>query len=78
MTPNDTRNGYSHEILEDEEKLEPIAVIGFSFRFPQDATSVEDFWKMLVEKRNAMTEWPQDRLHLESFYHPEIGRKETV
>jgi hypothetical protein len=76
--------GYAHEKVEqaeaflEEDLLEPVAIVGFSFRFPQDATSTQSFWEMLVEKRNAMTEWPEDRLKLDSFYHPEIGRKENV
>lgn len=57
---------------------EPIAIIGFSFRFPQDGISAEAFWAMLMEKRNAMTEWPEDRLNLEAFYHPDGTRKENV
>lgn len=57
---------------------EPIAIIGFSLRFPQDAISAEAFWEMLVEKRNAMTDWPEERLNLEAFYHPDGTRKENV
>lgn len=26
--------------------LDPIAIIGLSFKFPQDATSQESFWKI--------------------------------
>ena len=61
----------------DEDMLEPIAIIGFSFRFPKEATSGEAFWRMLVEKRSAMTEWPKERLNVDSFYHSGDGRKET-
>jgi acyl transferase domain-containing protein len=57
--------------------LEPIAIIGFSFRFPQEAISQEGFWRMLVEKRSAMTDWPKERLNVDSFYHPGKGRKES-
>ena len=59
-------------------RLEPIAVVGFSIKFPQDATSHESFWKMLMEKRCSMTEWPQDRLNLDAFYHPDSSRPDTV
>ncbi|KNG88668.1 polyketide synthase [Aspergillus nomiae NRRL 13137] len=47
----------------------PIAVIGFSLKFPGDANSSEAFWRMLEEKRCAMTEWPVDRVNLEAFIH---------
>ena len=42
----------------DEDKPEPIAVVGLSIKLPQDATSPESFRKMLVEGRSAMTEFP--------------------
>ena len=58
--------------------LEPIAIIGFSLRFPQDATSAESFWKMLIEGRCAMTKVPEDRWTLASFYHPDGKRSNSV
>lgn len=50
--------------------IEPVAVIGFSLKFPQDATSPEGFWEMMAGKRSAMTEFPADRLNIDAFYHP--------
>jgi Beta-ketoacyl synthase, N-terminal domain len=61
-----------------QEKIEPIAVVGFSLKFPQDATSPESFWKMLVEKRCATTQIPEDRLKLDSFYGTDKNRNDTV
>lgn len=58
--------------------LEPIAVIGFSFKFPQGATSSAALWKMFEEKRCAMTEWPSDRINLDAFYHVDQNRCDTV
>lgn len=58
--------------------LEPIAIVGFSLKFPQDATSQEAFWSMLMEKRCAMTEWPSDRLNIEAYHHPDKDRLDTV
>ena len=60
------------------EPYEPLAVVGFSLKFPQEATSVEGFWKMLLEKRCAMTEWPEDRLNIDAFYHPDNTQRGTV
>jgi acyl transferase domain-containing protein len=48
--------------------MEPIAVIGFSLKFPQDAESPVSFWKMLEEKRCALTEWPKDRINLDGYF----------
>jgi acyl transferase domain-containing protein len=47
---------------------DPIAIIGFSLRFPQDADSAEAFWEMLYNGRCAMTEVPADRFAINSFY----------
>lgn len=58
--------------------LEPVAVVGFSLKFPQDAVSADSFWKMLVEKRCAMTEFPEDRINLNAFYNPDTDRSDTV
>lgn len=57
---------------------ESIAIIGFSLKFPQDATSSETFWDMLMQKRSACTEFPKDRLNVEAFYHPDPKRPDTV
>ncbi|KAL4947728.1 hypothetical protein BDW69DRAFT_189927 [Aspergillus filifer] len=47
--------------------LDPIAVVGFSLKFPQDADSAETFWEMLYSGRCAMTEIPEDRFAIDSF-----------
>ncbi|PVH93340.1 ketoacyl-synt-domain-containing protein [Periconia macrospinosa] len=57
--------------------LEPIAIIGFSSEFGGSATSPDNLWDMLIERRSAMTPWPAERLTWGSFYHPEGSRKET-
>ena len=54
----------------ESDKLEPIAIIGLSLRLPQDATSPEAFWKLLMEKRSAMTDVPSDRFNVEAFHQP--------
>ena len=68
-------NGISHQ---PNEKGVPIAVVGFSFKFPQEATSSEGFWAMLTDKRCCMTDWPEDRLNNDAFYHPNSSRPDTV
>jgi acyl transferase domain-containing protein len=57
---------------------EPIAITGLSFKFPQDATSYETFWEMLSQGRNAMTDFPNSRLNLHAFHHPDPNRMDTV
>ncbi|MCJ1437217.1 hypothetical protein MMC27_006603 [Xylographa pallens] len=48
--------------------LEPIAIIGMSMKFPQGVESSESFWKMLLKKHCASTEYPKDRMNIEAFY----------
>ena len=62
----------------DQDALEPIAVLGFSVNFPQDAISAASFWQMLGEGRSAMTEVPQNRFNVNAFYHPNPERLDTV
>ena len=68
--PDDAHNAHDF--------LEAIAVIGFSFKYPQDAISPASLWSMLEEKRCAMTEWPKDRINLDAFYHRDEDRDEKV
>jgi hypothetical protein len=74
-------NGFGdHTPLTDEEpdKLEPIAVIGLAVKFPQDATSQESFWQMLLDGRSAMTEVPKNRMNIDAYYHPDKDHVGTV
>ena len=59
-------------------RIEPVAVIGMSFGFPQDATSSDSFWKMLMEQRNTATDIPPDRLNVDAIYHPDPNRRGQV
>ncbi|PLN79543.1 hypothetical protein BDW42DRAFT_172734 [Aspergillus taichungensis] len=61
-----------------EDKLQPLAVIGLSFKFPQDATSSESFWDMLVQGRCASTKFPSSRMTIDSHHHPDRDRLDTI
>ena len=58
----------------DQDKMQPVAVVGMACRYPDDATSPEDFFKMLSEGRSAWSEVPKDRYKIDSYYHPDKGR----
>ena len=60
------------------DKTEPIAVVGFSFQFPQEAINSDAFWQVLRNKRCVMTEWPRDRVNIDAFHHPDSKRPDTV
>lgn len=44
-----------------------IAVVGFSFKLPQDVEDVDSFWHVLQNRQNLMTRWPESRINAESF-----------
>ncbi|KAI1499235.1 hypothetical protein F5X99DRAFT_390720 [Biscogniauxia marginata] len=47
--------------------MEDIAVVGFSFKLPQDNDNISRFWDTLQNRRNLMTEWPASRINVDSF-----------
>lgn len=61
-----------------QDKMEPIAIIGFSMRFPENATTPEGFWEILQNGRSVMTEVPHDRFKVDGFYDPDASRPDTV
>jgi len=71
-------NGDSHTHIPTEDQSMPIAVIGIGCRFPGDATSPDDFWKLISEGRSAHSEIPKDRFNIDAFYHPAGERKGSV
>lgn len=56
----------------------PIAIVGMAFRFPQGAEDSESFWQMLVDKRNAATEFPKERFNVDAFWHHDSKRDGVV
>lgn len=47
----------------------PIAIVGMGMRLPGGVGSAEDFWDMLVNKRDGLSDTPESRYNAESFYH---------
>lgn len=56
----------------------PIAIVGMGCRFPQDATSPEKLWDMMLCKRSARTDIPNNRFNVDAFYHPDSVRNGMV
>lgn len=70
LTENDTNPQIGHRV--------PIAIVGFSSILPGDGTDPRSFWQMLLEKRSAMTESPENRVNMKGWYYPETGRPGRV
>ncbi|KAL8893510.1 MAG: hypothetical protein Q9192_005191 [Flavoplaca navasiana] len=77
-SPQNDQRPREQNIRLDQKEVEPIAIIGFSSKFPQDAESPEGFWQLLLDGRSAMTEVPKDRFNIDSFYHPNANRLDTL
>lgn len=58
--------------------LPPLAVVGFSFKFPEDATSSDSFWQMLLDGRCVSSEFPADRLNIDAHYYPDRNRLDSI
>ncbi|MBJ8338371.1 SDR family NAD(P)-dependent oxidoreductase [Antrihabitans sp. YC3-6] len=43
------------------ERSEPVAIVGVGCRYPGDVTSRDTFWDMLIEGRDVVGEFPEDR-----------------
>jgi acyl transferase domain-containing protein/NADPH:quinone reductase-like Zn-dependent oxidoreductase/SAM-dependent methyltransferase/acyl carrier protein len=50
-----------------------IAIIGIGCRFPGGVNDAESFWKLLVERMDAVNDVPADRWNVERYYDPEPG-----
>ena len=48
-----------------------IAIVGFSFKGPQEAESAAGLWEVLQNGKNVMTEWPATRVNLDPYYTAE-------
>ncbi|AKH85658.1 hypothetical protein AA958_29290 [Streptomyces sp. CNQ-509] len=46
---------------------DPVAIVGIGCRFPGGVDGPDDFWRLLTEGRDAVTEVPADRWDLEQF-----------
>ena len=61
-----------------EQNMEPIAVVGLSLKFPEDATSPDGFWSMMLEKKCASKDFPEERMNIDSYYDPDNKTLNTV
>jgi acyl transferase domain-containing protein/NADPH:quinone reductase-like Zn-dependent oxidoreductase/acyl carrier protein len=50
---------------------EPIAIIGFSFRFPGGINTSEELWDLLLNGKDALEEIPASRWNIDDYYDPD-------
>lgn len=58
--------------------MDDIAIIGMSCRFPGEASSIEGLWEMVENGRCAYSDFPEDRINIDGFYHPDGHRQGSV
>jgi acyl transferase domain-containing protein len=57
---------------------EPIAIVGMGCRFPGEVENPSDFWQLLRQQKDAITEIPDDRWDLSKYYHPDPNHPGTM
>ncbi|MDI3287044.1 beta-ketoacyl synthase N-terminal-like domain-containing protein [Polyangium sp. 15x6] len=57
----------------EQEKTEPIAVIGMACRFPGGADDPERLWELLRDGADGITKVPPDRWDVDAYYDPSPG-----
>nr|ALQ32795.1 putative polyketide synthase [Fusarium bulbicola] len=55
-----------------------IAIVGIGLRFPGDASSPEELWKVLERGESQWSEFPKDRLNIDGYYHPSGNRQGSI
>ncbi|RAR00022.1 polyketide synthase PksJ [Stemphylium lycopersici] len=58
--------------------IEPVAIIGFGFKFPNDVDNADGLWELLMERRSTMTKVPKSRWNIDGFYKEHGIRPGTV
>jgi len=57
---------------------EAIAIIGMGCRLPGAVSTPEEFWRLLRDGLDVISEVPQDRWDVDSFYHPDPDHPGTI
>jgi hypothetical protein len=47
--------------------MEPMALVGFAFKLPEEVVDEARLWQMLERRENVSKRWPSDRINVGSF-----------
>jgi Polyketide synthase modules and related proteins len=78
MRPLSLPSGSSNNRAIPSDSLEPIAIVGLATRFPQQATTTESLWELLLLARSTWSSIPKERFNSGAFYHPDPEHGGTV
>lgn len=78
MRPLSLASGPSSDRAIPSDALEPIAIVGLATRFPQQATTTESLWELLLQARSTWSSIPKERFNSDAFYHPDPEHGGTV
>ena len=56
----------------------PIAIIGMGLRLPGGISTPEDFWTLLINKKDAKCRVPTDRYNVDAFFSQKSNRHEVA
>ncbi len=54
------------------DSMTPIAVVGLGCRMP-GADNLDEFWEMILNRRDGIVEFPADRFDRSLYYDPQRG-----
>jgi len=57
---------------EGQQQASSFAIVGYAARFP-GAADIDEFWDVLRQGRDAVSEVPEDRWDVEEFFDPDPG-----
>lgn len=58
--------------------MDDIAVIGLGLRFPGKANTPEGLWEVMAGGESQWSEFPDDRLNIDGYFHPSGNRQGSV
>lgn len=74
QSPNGSRIGPSNlsgnSNTTSDHVVEPVAIVGMAMRLPGGIHNAEDFWDLLINKRNGQCRVPKDRYNIDAWYGP--------